>query len=389
MVPHRRQRLTDKMVTALPARETRYTVPDPGLVGHYVRVTPSGAKSFVAVARDPYGKQVWATIEAADKLGIDEARDRARDIIKRIKAGLPPVEPPPTKPDSFKAVAENWLKRHVASKGLRTGKEIRRILEKYILPAWANRNFVEIGRSDMARLLDHVEDEHGPRQADQVLGTVRAIANWYATRADKYSPPFVRGMRRTDPKASKRSRILDDAELRAVWKQAEQNGTFGAIIRLALLTAQRREKIASMKWGDVTIDGVWNIPAEDREKGTGGALVLPDKAIEIIRAQHRIEGSPYVFTGQRTTRHFVGFSACKKAFDKKLPPMPGWRLHDLRRSARSLLSRAGVSSEHAERVMGHVIGGVEGIYDRHRYDDEKRIALAKLAALVGEIVNGG
>src|SRR5262249_1871942 len=155
-------------------------------------------------------------------------------------------------------------------------------------------------------------------------------------------------------KASKRGRILDDAELRAVWQQAEQNGTFGAIIRLALLTAQRREKIASMKWDHVTIDGVWNIPAEEREKGTGGALVLPDKAIEIIRAQHRIEGSPYVFTGQRTTRHFVGFSACKKAFDKRLPPMPGWRLHDLRRSARSLLSRAGVSSEHAERVMGHV-----------------------------------
>jgi integrase len=64
-----------------------------------------------------------------------------------------------------------------------------------------------------------------------------------------------------------------------------------------------------------------------------------------------------------------------------------WTIHDLRRTSRSLLSRAGVSSEHAERIMGHVIPGVEGTYDRHRYDDEKAAALAKLATLVDGIVN--
>ena len=63
-----------------------------------------------------------------------------------------------------------------------------------------------------------------------------------------------------------------------------------------------------------------------------------------------------------------------------------WRLHDLRRTARSLMSRAGVQSEHAERVMGHVIPGVEGIYDRHSYDTEKADALRKLQALIEDII---
>ena len=119
--------------------------------------------------------------------------------------------------------------------------------------------------------------------------------NWYATRSDDYVPPIARGMRRTDPKSRKRARILDDDELRVIWKVAENNGTFGAIVRLALLTAQRRGKLASIEWDHVTIDGVWNVATEVREKGNAGALVLPDAALQIIRSQNRVGANPYVF----------------------------------------------------------------------------------------------
>jgi integrase len=193
-------------------------------------------------------------------------------------------------------------------------------------------------------------------------------------------------MRRTDPKSRKRARILDDDELRAVWEAAEGNGTFGAIVRLALLTAQRREKIASMQWEDVTVDGEWRIPAEEREKGNGGALLLPDAAIDIIRERKRIGDNPYVFPG-RGDGHFVGWSPCKRALDTKLEQLTPWQVHDLRRTARSLMSRAGVRPDIAERVMGHAIEGVEGVYDRHEYREEKATALKKLAALIERIVS--
>ena len=381
----RRKTLTDNMVAKLRPGPKRLTLPDPELRGHYIRITPTGAKSYVAVVRDPRGKQTWATIGSTDHFTIDDARDKAREAIKRVKAGEAPFEPPPVKPDSFKAVAEHYLQRHVKANGLRSQAEIERILEQHTYPTWKDREFAGIRRGDVTRLLDMVQDVNGPGAADHVLAIVRGIMNWYASRSDDYISPITRGMRRTDPKSRKRKRILDDAEIRTVWKVAEGNGTFGALVQIALLTAQRREKIATMRWDDVTVDGVWNIPAEDREKGSGGALVLPEMALNIIRGQKRIGDNPYVFAG-RSDGHFKGFSPCKRAFDAKAKIEP-WMIHDLRRSSRSLMARAGVRPDVAERVMGHAIQGVEGVYDRHSYRDEKANALKRLAGLLDTILN--
>jgi hypothetical protein len=161
-------------------------------------VQASGAKAFVTVARDPNGKQVWHTDGNADVLKIDDAREQARTAIKRIKAGLPAIEPPAVKPDSFKAVAENWLQRHVAAKQLRSEREIRRSLEMYVYPHWAERDFISIKRSDVAALLDHIEDNHGSRMADVVLAYLRGMANWFSGRDDDYISPFVRGCAATE-----------------------------------------------------------------------------------------------------------------------------------------------------------------------------------------------
>jgi integrase len=376
----RRKGFTDKQVADLKLRPNRYAHPDPECLGHYVRVTPSGAKSFVAVARDPYGKQIWTTIASTGHVTIAEARDRCREIIKRVKAGKPAVEPAPVTPDSFQAVAELWIKRHVEKAGLITQPEIERILAKYIYPRWQSRPFTEITRTDVAALLDHVEDHHGARQADYVLAIVSKLTRWYATRRSTYVSPVVPGMRRAAP--VKRDRILDDDELRLVWNKS--GGTLGAVIRLALLTAQRREKIVSMR-RDSVVDGVWTVPHDARQKGTGGALVLPQAALDVINAQPRIAGNPYVFAG-RDGGYYGNLPTAKAAFDKAAG-LANWTLHDLRRSSRSLLSRAGVSSDTAERVLGHMIKGIAGTYDRHSFTLEKADALRRLAALVETIVN--
>ena len=305
---------------------------------------------------------------------------------------------------SHRSVAENYLERHVRANKLRSQAEIERVVERDIYPVWQDREFAAIRRGDVAKLLDDVQDASRASQADHVLAIVRGIMNWYESRSDDYSSPIARGMRRTDPKTRKRARILDDDEIRVVWKVAETNGTFGAFVRVALLTAQRRGKIAAMRWNDVTVDGVWNIPAEEREKGNAGALVLPEMALEIIRAQNRIGDNPYVFAG-RGYGHFAGWSPCKRAFDskvtkalreaadergddsKEIETLPNWTLHDLRRTARSLMARTGVRPDVAERAMGHAIQGVEAVYDRHSYRDEKAEALRQLAGLVERIID--
>ena len=376
-----RKTLTDRGVVALKPRAQRYAYSDPELRGHYVRIQPSGAKTFVAVTRGPDGKQSWTTIGGTDVLLIEAARARAREVIGRVRNGLPAVEP---KAESFGAVAANWLKRHVAANGLRSRPEIERLLRVHVLPVWGEREFVSIRRSDVAALLDDVEDNHGARQADYCLNIVRALSNWYAARHDDYSPPIVRGMRRQSPHAQARARILSDDEIKAIWVAAEDAGAYGGLVQLALLTAQRRTKVTTMKWADIA-GNEWTIPKALREKDSAGVLKLPKAALAIIERQPRLGDNPYVFAG-RGDGPINGMSKCKARLDRT-SGVSGWRIHDLRRTARSLMSRAGVSSEHAERVMGHAIAGIEGVYDRHAYAAEKADALRKLATLIDSIVH--
>lgn len=377
--------LSDTGVAALKPRPTRYAMPDPELRGHYVRVAPTGAKTFATVARDPSGKQVWTTIGPADVLSIDDARERAREALARVRAGLPALPSPKAKRDTFEAVADVWVQRHVRKNALRSEKEITRLLRVHVYTAWEDREFLSIRRSDVTALLDHVEDNHSGRQADYVLNVVRSVMNWFATRHDDYTPPIVRGMRRQNPQAQARARILTDEEIREIWSLSGTTRTFGAIIRLCLLTAQRRTKVAGMCWSDISADGEWMISAEAREKGTAGSLVLPGAAVAIIRAQPRLGENHFVFAG-RGDGPFAGFSQAKTRFDAKLFDVDPWVLHDLRRTARSLMSRGGVRPEVAERVMGHVISGVEGVYDRHSYRDEKADALHRLSGLLNDIL---
>ena len=126
-----RPTLTDLGVAKLKPKDKRYNYADPNLPGHYVRVTPTGAKTFAAIVRNPSGKQELITIGDAATLPISEARARARVAMQRVKDGLSAFPPPAA---SFGAIAADWLKRKAEAEDFRSLPEIRRQLEKNILP---------------------------------------------------------------------------------------------------------------------------------------------------------------------------------------------------------------------------------------------------------------
>jgi len=144
-----------------------------------------------------------------------------------------------------------------------------------------------------------------------------------------------------------------------------------------------------MRWQDLK-DGVWLIPQQDREKGTARSLKFSELAWEIIQSQPRLKDNPYVFASW-PSKHFNSWSQQKSSLDrelkKTLPDLRPWTVHDLRRSARSLMSRASVRADVAERVLGHAIAGVEGVYDRHAYLEEKADAMERLSGLVKTIIS--
>lgn len=393
---------------AQPDASKRVVLFDPDARGLCVRITPKGRKTFTVVGRDPSGKQIWAALPNgdADAMPLETARELSREALIRIKAGEAafPANTIPKRPDSFESIHAEFLKRHIDKLGLRSAPEIKRNFARYVLPVWRDRAFIEIRRADVAKLLDRIEDQNGPVQADRVLAALSKLFNWYQARDDDYVSPIVRGMRRAVASERARTRTLNDDDLRLAWRAMEQAGAFGALARMCLLTAQRKGKVAAMRWDDVNGDGVWSIPTEAREKGNAGQLKLPPAARSILRSQSRIGKNPYVFASAKSDGPISGLSPMKRALDKQIlaiqrgqaveqgrdpesvEPIEAWTLHDLRRTARSLMARANVRPDVAERVLGHVIPGVEGVYDRYAYFDEKADALARLESLLETIL---
>jgi integrase len=379
--------LTPKAIEHFKAGDSRREIPDPGQRGLYCIVQTSGSKSF-AVRYRYAGMPRKLTLQPG--ISLAAARKAAADAMFELSQGRDPGAAKRqareaqqlAAADTFQFVAEEYLRREGAK--LRSADWRQRALERLVFPVIGARPIVEIRRSEAVRLLDRIEEKNGAAMADQTLAVLRRIFNWHATRSDDFRTPIVRGMARTKPQERARSRILSDDELRAVWKAADSaEGPFGRYIQILLLTAARRNEAADMRWSEISGTD-WVLPASRNKVKVELTRPLSQAAQDVLAKMRRIAGSDVVFTSDG--RRLGGFTARKKAFDKQCG-VTGWTLHDLRRTARSLMSRAGVPSDHAERCLGHVIAGVRGTYDRHAYHSEMARAYEALAGLIERIVN--
>jgi integrase len=304
-------------------------------------------------------------------------------------------------------VLDGFVNDRVKGRGLRTAAEMQSLLDRHVRPTLGSRPVDEIKRLDIVELLDRIadakslrsQDGKSRRVADKVLSVLRSALNWHATRDDEFRSPIVPGMARTSIREIARDRVLADDEIRSLWTALDKcrPDAFVRIVRALLLSAARLSEIASLQWAEVEPVNTANralIVAASRVK-TKTEHVIPVTPALAALIGERAEVD-YVFSTNGGLSPFSGFSKAKRQLDETikkqreaegLDAMPPWRLHDLRRTARSLLSRAAVASDIAERVLGHAMPGVRGVYDRHAYLDEKRDALERLAALVETINN--
>jgi len=186
-------------------------------------------------------------------------------------------------------------------------------------------------------------------------------------------------------KENVRDRILGDDEIRAFWRATDDlPAPFNDIYKLLLLSCARRQEVAEARWGEVDlINKVWVISAKRAKGKAAVALPLGPLAWSIIERQPRIAGSDYVFGRRR-----CGFSHMKRQLDAIMKPTVQWQNHDLRRSGRSLLSKARVTADISELMLGHVLpGNVRRIYDRFEYLGEKRAGFAALEREINRIIN--
>ena len=388
--------------------------------GLYVFVGVTGAKSFVMRYRingkpakltlgrwlPPEERSQAAPTDArlGDPMSLATARKLAADIMLQLNRGHDPAAAKRDEAqakqqaaaDTFEAVTVEYLKRDGDKLRSKRGRE--RTLRTQAFPALGHIPISQLKKSDVVRLLDKLEEENGPVAADRCHAFIRRVLNWHAERDDDYRPPLLRLKPRKSASEQARDRILDDRELRAVWQIAsEMPAPFGPFVRFLLLTGARRTEASAMRWDEIKGTD-WVLPAARNKAAARSA-----KAKDLTRplsaaAQAVLDGLPklgdYVFTagGQRP---LTGYSKPKQRLDEAVRAAIGardvkterWTLHDLRRSAASLMQRAGVPREHIEACLGHVVPGVAGIYQRHKHHAEMARAFEMLAAEIERTVN--
>ena len=386
--------------------------------GFAVRVTAAGTRSFVLFHRFN-GKPYWETLGRWDAnaqggtLTVRDAIVRAEKLAKDLRNGRredPRPERTRRLQDGDKATDGNvsglldvYIARYLKAGKLRSAGMIEGQLERLVKPRIGKISIYDLKRSHISRMLDDIADENGPRMADLALAYCRKGFNWYEVNGhdDDFTSPVVRGMARLKPSDRERERVLADDEIRDVWAALDtitEPACLPAYVKTLLLTATRRGETADMATSELDGD-LWTIPAARYKTKRDHVIPLSAAALDLIRSAAPTKpgrNAHFVFSTTAGAVAFAGFSKAKTALDTAIanireregrPPMANWTLHDLRRTARTLLARAGIRDDIAERCLGHVIKGVEKVYNRYAYLDEKRAAFEALAALVSRILN--
>jgi integrase len=361
--------------------------------GFGVRVTAAGTKAFVLFYRSNGVKRLdtigtWTGNAGGGEYtvlqGIVAARARADDLNRPGSSADPLPARTRTMQDGKRPAGETvadvldaFFARYVEKDAkLRSAATIRSAFDRLVLPAIGNLGIYDVRRSDVAAMLDDIADNSGPVMADRVLGYARKAFNWFAARDDRFVPPIVKGMARVKPKERARDRVLTDDEIRLIWQNA--SGEFGRFVKFLLLTGARRNEAAQMERKELS-GGNWTLPAVRNKTKVDLVRPLAKTAQELVNGDGR-----WIFTTDGKSP-ISGFSKFKRQLDRA-SGTADWTVHDLRRTARSLMSRAGVDSDHAERCLGHVIPGVRGVYDRHSFESEMRKAYEALDKLIARIL---
>jgi integrase len=375
----------------------RDTHADALLPGFYLIVTKDGHKSFSCLYRIA-GRQRKLTIGNAAQIDLGTARGVARDAFaaaakgidtQGLKVAARKASPETALSRLFETRAREFLKRHVA--GQRTEKETEQAVEK-LIEAWKGRQASAIGKADVLEHLDAIQDKGHARARDRRLGLIRKMFDWFIERGVTNANPAA-GIKKLQPGGVKRQRVLTDDELRAVWNAAgELPLAHRAFVRLAMLTGQRREEVATIERTEIDKTAkLWTIPPEKFKNELVHLVPLSDAAMEIIEdlptfTDENGTPRPFLITNTAGKRPIGGFADIKAELDKK-SGVKDWVFHDLRRTVRTRLSAIGINSDVAERVIGHLPQGIRAVYDRHDFLAEKRQALKAWAAALDLIIN--
>jgi integrase len=396
-------KLTQRAIAslALPRGKTDHIEPDDEIPGFGYRLRASGSRtwtfqyqlgakqrrmtlgSYPAIT-PTQARATAANLHAAVRLGRDPAAEKAEG---RARAG-----------ETFKAALTQFLSRKKAQLKPRSYLEIERHLVVHAKPLHSFP-VAAIGRRSFAALLSELTTTHTPRVADSVRTSLMTFLGWALREGLIETNPVVGTNVNGSAAERARDRVLSTDELKLLWA-ALADDQYGAIVKLLLLTAQRRDEIAGIMWQEMDAGAVrLTLPPARTKNKRQHVVPLSTPALAILQAQPQrasVNGKPRELVFGNGAAGFSGWSKAKAQLDSRLraanggKPLKPWRLHDLRRTAATgMAERLNILPHVIEAALNHVSGhksGVAGVYNRARYEREVRAALDLWAGHVMSIV---
>jgi len=393
--------------------------------GLILRVLPSGKKQFSMRYR-VQGKQRRFPLGDFPDLALAKAREKTRAARVKVDEDRDPMAEKQAKKaiptDTVQALSELYMKEH-GSKKTDGGEEDQRQLDADVLPALGDRSVKTLTRADIRGLLTTITDRGAGVLANRVLALIRKMLNFGVSRDWLDANPAACVEKPTAE--TSRERVLDDDEVRAVWRlltnprpldkrfqpapgrKADKgpkddpwcpvNAPVAAVFLLRLITCQRATELMKMKWTDLQLrdekNAWWNMPSRDAKNKNPHRVPLTSLAIWLIKMQPRVFGNPYVFTGPNGAKDVK--DKLKKA-TAQIANALGFEFQgrDLRRTGATLMAdtgRGNVPAADISRVLNHVDGQngearITKVYNRFQYDKEKRAALLALERVLLDLL---
>jgi integrase len=365
------------------------TLWDTGVRGFGVRRQQDSASYIIKYRAG--GRQRFLTIGQHGRLTPDQARREARRLLGLVAGGNDPADAKAQAAsraaDTLRKIIDQYLKYAHTNQRPRTFTETSR----YLLTSFKRLHSLsvfEIRRRHIASALSEIATKQGPVAAIRARAALSAMFNWAIREGlELASNPVIGTNRPTEPRS--RDRVLTDSELRAIWLACGDDD-IGRIVRLLMLTGQRRDEVGGMQWSEVnTVTGLWTLPGNRTKNHREHVLPLSPAALALISDLRRRNDRDFLFgTGKRG---YSGWSKSKSALDRRIG-IASWTYHDLRRTAATVMAdRLGVLPHIIEAILNHAGGhraGPAGVYNRAKYVEEMRTALSRWSDHVARIVKG-
>jgi integrase len=390
----------------LAGRRTDYF--DSSFGGLALRVTEHGHKSWSLHYRMS-GRLRRLTLGAYPALPPKEARRAAMKALERVRDGVDPAEEKRQRrdaaavalADTFAACLQDYLIAVRRNTAPSTAREVQRVLTREFLPHWRDRPISSIARGDISHRVSAVVGRGADVMANRALCYLRRLFAWAVNEGRLGASPLT-GMR-PPAKETARDRVLDDDEVRWLLHACDSEGErwSGPFTKLLLLTAQRRDEVAGMRWAELDLaNATWRLSGERTKNGQAHEVHLSDAACAVLRKILRV--GDYVFTVTGTTP-VAGFSKVKRRLDTAVlaakrgelglecDAVPRWTHHDLRRSAATGMARLGIAPHVVDKILNHVSGSIKGvarIYNRYEFLPERRAALEAWGRHVTALTSG-